>query len=70
MSIIIIYIMYCQVKHKMKIVAILPVANVRGIMQAYEDEVRSKGTGVNRSLHKLFDTLAGRGPTAYTGTYV
>ena len=39
-------------------------------MQAYEDEVRSKGTGVNRSLHKLFDTLAGRGATAYAGTYV
>ena len=35
--------------------------------QAYEDEVRSKGTGVNRSLHRLFDTLAGRGTTAYTG---
>lgn len=36
--------------------------------QAFEDEVRSKGTGVNRSLHRLFDTLAGRGTTAYTGT--
>ena len=35
--------------------------------QAYEEEVRSKGTGVNRSLHRLFDTLAGRGTTAYTG---
>ena len=35
--------------------------------QAYEDEVRSKGTGVNRSLHRLFDTLAGRGATAYSG---
>ena len=38
-------------------------------MQAYEDEVRGKGTGVNRSLHRLFDTLAGRGTTAYSGTY-
>ena len=29
--------------------------------------MRSKGTGVNRSLHRLFDTLAGRGATVYTG---
>ena len=35
--------------------------------QAYEEEVRSKGTGVNRSIHRLFDTLAGRGTTVYTG---
>ena len=34
--------------------------------QAYEDEVRSRGSGLNRSLHSLFDTLAGR-TTTYTG---
>ena len=39
------------------------------LLQAYEEEVRSKGTGMNRSLHKLFDTLAGR-ETAYTGGVV
>lgn len=35
-------------------------------LQAYEDEMRTKGTGVNRSLHRLFDTLAGRGETTYS----
>lgn len=38
--------------------------------QAYEHEVRTKGTGMNRSLHRLFDTLAGRGTTAYTGKFL
>ena len=37
-------------------------------MQAFEDEVRGKGHGVNRSLHKLFDTLAGR-ETTFAGMY-
>lgn len=29
-------------------------------LQTFEDEVRGRGSGMNRSLHKLFDTLAGR----------
>lgn len=36
-------------------------------LQAFEDEVRSRGDkGMNRSLHNLFDTLAGRS-TTYSG---
>ena len=36
-------------------------------LQAFEDEVRNRGDkGMNRSLHSLFDTLAGRS-TTYSG---
>jgi hypothetical protein len=35
-------------------------------LQMYEDEVRSRSSGLNRSLHKLFDTLTGR-TTTYSG---
>ncbi|XP_048584326.1 uncharacterized protein LOC5507494 [Nematostella vectensis] len=34
-------------------------------LQVFEDEVRGRGPGMNRNLHKLFDTLSGR-TTAYT----
>lgn len=38
-------------------------------LEAYEAEVksRSKGSGLNRNLHALFDTLAGRSTSTYTG---
>ncbi|XP_020893701.1 uncharacterized protein LOC110232824 [Exaiptasia diaphana] len=32
-------------------------------LQTFEDEVRGRGSGMNRSLHKLFDTLSGRTTT-------
>ena len=37
--------------------------------QAYEEEVKKRGGGVNRSIHRLFDTLAGR-ETTYSGKRV
>ncbi|KAJ7325355.1 hypothetical protein OS493_029904 [Desmophyllum pertusum] len=38
-------------------------------LEAFEAEVtaRSKGTGLNRNMHSLFDTLAGRSTSTYTG---
>jgi len=38
-------------------------------LEAFEAEVktRSKGSGMNRNLHSLFDTLAGRSKSTYTG---
>ncbi|EDO36071.1 predicted protein [Nematostella vectensis] len=38
-------------------------------LQVFEDEVRGRGSGMNRNLHKLFDTLSGR-TTAYTAPAV
>jgi len=35
-------------------------------LQMFEDEVRGRGSGMNRSIHRLFDTLAGR-ETTYSG---
>ena len=37
--------------------------------QVIEDEVRKRGSGVNRSIHKLFDVLAGR-ETSYSGRWL
>ncbi|XP_067027065.1 uncharacterized protein [Acropora muricata] len=38
-------------------------------LEAFEAEVkgRSKGSGLNRNMHALFDTLAGRSKSTYTG---
>ena len=38
-------------------------------LEAFEAEVkaRSKGSGLNRNMHSLFDTLAGRSTSTYTG---
>ncbi|XP_068676102.1 uncharacterized protein [Montipora foliosa] len=38
-------------------------------LEAFEAEVkgRSKGSGLNRNMHSLFDTLAGRSKSTYTG---
>ena len=38
-------------------------------LEAFETEVksRSKGSGMNRNLHALFDTLAGRTKSTYSG---
>ncbi len=38
------------------------------LLQAYEDEIRTKGTTMNRSLHNLFDILADRKESTYSAS--